>query len=95
MEGYTKAVKWFCVVFVSMLFLAACVQDRVPQSTESVGNGYELSLLFEAEGCKVYRFRDSDEYIYLSTCPGRTSYETSCGKNCTNDVSNETVENEL
>ena len=80
-----------CRVF-SMIFLAACVQDRVPQSTEAAGNGYKLSLLFEVEGCKVYRFRDSGEYIYLSTCPGRTSYENSCGEGCTETISNETVE---
>lgn len=72
---------------VLTLALVACGKD--PVSTSSTDNpNVAVALMFEHEGCKVYRFKDAGEYIYYSNCRGSTTafHTESCGKNCSKTV---------
>lgn len=53
--------------------------DTKPSSNKDV----PVSLLFEYEGCKIYRFYD-DRFHYFTNCTQTISTQsTSCGKGCT------------
>lgn len=44
------------------------------KSVESTQNGdFKLELLFEKDGCKMYRFKDGSQFIYWSDCSGQIS----------------------
>jgi len=40
---------------------------------------FKLELLFERDGCKMYRFYDGGRYVYWSTCQGSTTYSYQSG----------------
>lgn len=55
------------VMFV--LFGSGCNEKTsIPTSTSNPT--YTVQLLFELDGCKVYRFDDAGHWIYYSTCRG-------------------------
>lgn len=54
------------------LFMASCVQQNESQSSEVRGD-YKVELLFEKDGCKVYRFNDG-RTVYYTDCTGRLEY---------------------
>jgi Domain of unknown function (DUF4884) len=62
------------VVFATFIALQSCVVQR-PVSTKTASNNkdYNVSFLFEHDGCKVYRFNDRGEFIYFTSCNGETS----------------------
>ena len=62
------------LLLIFILFLVSCVKD--PKSTEHEGE-FAIQLLFEHDGCKVYRFSDGGRFIYYSSCNGRTQYTAS------------------
>ena len=63
---------------ICIVLLTSCAKD--PISAEHHGE-FELELLFEKGGCKMYRFMDSGRYIYWSNCKGNVEYmESSDGK---------------
>lgn len=66
-----KTTKTAVSVIVLLLFgLSSCV--RGPQQVYSTTNrNYTLALLFEHEGCKVYRFKDGDRFVYWTDCRGK------------------------
>jgi hypothetical protein len=37
---------------------------------------FNVELLFEKDGCKVYRFEDGSRYIYWSDCSGKMQSDT-------------------
>ncbi|AEI50468.1 DUF4884 domain-containing protein [Runella slithyformis] len=58
------------------IWLSSCV--RGPQQVYSTTNrNYTLDLLFEHEGCKVYRFKDGERFVYWTDCRGKveTAYQ--------------------
>lgn len=64
------------------MFLTGCVKE----AKESVQNGnFKVELLFEQNGCKMYRFRDGGRRIYWSDCSGKiqSDYTTRSGKHST------------
>lgn len=68
------------VAALALLSLAfSCNQQAIKTETTEV-NGIKLELLFEKEGCKVYRFYDGMYYVYWSDCSGRTEYSHKSGK---------------
>jgi hypothetical protein len=70
-----------------LLFAILCACAKDPIRTNSTNNpDIAVSLLFEHDGCKVYRFVDEGTYRYFTNCKGSTSWEESCGKNCTKEV---------
>lgn len=54
------------------IFCCGCYGD----SKETVKDGdFEIELLFEKDGCKMYRFTDGGRTIYWSNCSGTVSYD--------------------
>ena len=65
-----------------VVVLISSVSDN-PEPKETIQNGdYKLELLFEQNGCKMYRFHDNGRYVYWSDCQGKTEleYKESNGK---------------
>lgn len=67
------------VVALFVLTLGSCKKEAVSQ--EQKGE-FVVELLFEKEGCKMYRFYDGGRYVYWSDCRGKTQsdYTTHSGK---------------
>ncbi len=64
------------LIIVLSVFLFSCNGESDHQTTiQTSNNKYELHLLFEAEGCKVYRFSDCGRDLYYTTCEGVVSYD--------------------
>lgn len=69
--------------FVSTLVIAAiligCKQTPVLKTIQTNNPNYNVKLLFENDGCKVYRFLDqqSYEYVYYTDCRDNGSTVTS------------------
>lgn len=60
-------MKILYLLTVAVVIFAGCAND--PMKVESSNNPQvAVSLLFEHDGCKVYRFRDSGHWIYYSKC---------------------------
>lgn len=63
----------------------ACLAE--PMSIHATANPQiEVSLLFEHDGCRVYRFSDGARPVYYTDCRGSTAWQVSCGRNCTMPV---------
>jgi hypothetical protein len=74
------------------LLLVACYSD--PQEKQQSSNaGFTVDVLFDVEGCRVYRFGDGGRVHYFARCNGGTlttgTRSEPCGKNCTRDVTDE------
>jgi hypothetical protein len=87
-----KPILWSIVgailITLSTAFFIGCEND--PIKTEPTTNkNIRVDFLFEHEGCRVYRFVDS-ETVYYANCgsQSQTSWERSCGKGC---IKHETV----
>lgn len=78
-------------LFISLFCLIALsgCESRQPISVESQGD-YQVELLFEKDGCKVYRFTDYGRNVYWSNCAGRLSYTT--GDKSPQEIQTEVVE---
>lgn len=74
-------------LLIFCLSLAACREE--PQSVSNTSNpGFQVGLLFEHDGCRVYRFVDGGNHQYYVRCGDgevstRSEHTESCGKNCT------------
>ena len=73
-----------------MVLSVTCKES--PQLTEKTSNSdYEVSLLFEYDGCKIYSFHDGRTIHYVVCNKGganvdvvvNESHTRSCGKGCT------------
>lgn len=93
MKPFTFKQKTALVVSAGLftLFLSACGADVI--ETKDTGNsGVTGGKLAVIDGCTIYRFVDghSDNYKYFVRCDGsrtlNTSWDQSCGKNCTENV---------
>jgi hypothetical protein len=75
------------------LALAGCAEEAVSVSSSNNPN-VPVSLLFEHDGCRVYRFKDAGRFHYYVTCAGRAERTQSewfeyCGKKCSRTVRDE------
>ena len=72
----------FCIVSLS-----SCFRNITPQADLVSSNpDVKVQLLFEVDGCKVYRFYDGLSPRYFTNCKNGNSsvgWIESCGKNCT------------
>ena len=56
---------------IVMLSISSCKTNKPLISTQAQNNTtYEVSYLFEHDGCKVYRFYDMGNYVYFTNCNG-------------------------
>jgi hypothetical protein len=73
-----------CLIATLTFLVVGCLsppQSSVPSSNPQV----KVELLFEVDGCKVYRFYDGGQPRYFTKCANGTSsvgWQQSCGKNC-------------
>jgi hypothetical protein len=66
--------KTLIIGLVFVFFLSSCKRD--PKEIMKTDNkNFEVQLLFEIDGCKVYRFFDGD-FKYFTTCNGSVSSKT-------------------
>lgn len=58
------------MVILSVLIMAGCIDaGKEGLATEKTNNEqFEITLLFEHDSCKVYRFRDGSRYKYFVKC---------------------------
>lgn len=61
---------WFACL--TGLIIAGCGKDAEKRVT-TTNNGVQLELMFENDGCKVYRFTDFGEPVYYADCRGAKS----------------------
>lgn len=71
------------ILSLAFLSLLACKKEAIETTTE--GKDVAVELLFEKDGCKVYRFIDGGRAVYYSDCRGKIEYEirSSNGKTST------------
>ena len=82
------------LVFSVLSVLSSCGVPIVAQKVLQTSNkDVKVELLFEIDGCKVYRFYDSVNGSvqvpkYFTKCAGSSSVSwfESCGKNCVREV---------
>ena len=62
------------ILIIGVALLASCKSD--PVSVERSSNGQiEIELVFEKDGCKMYRFNDGMQRVYYTDCTGKTHYQ--------------------
>lgn len=68
--------------YIALLFLLLAVGcSKNSLSVERSNNpDIKVELLLEHDGCKIYRFMDSN-WVYFTKC-GETLNIVNCGKNC-------------
>jgi hypothetical protein len=75
------------ILLAATLALAGCAKD--PVSTDQTNNNqFQVGLLFDVDGCTVYRFEDAGRYHYFTNCAGTVMEQQShqCGKTrCSHD----------
>lgn len=81
-------MKW--IVLVLALALAGCEVPPGVENKKTDNQHYNVTELFNIDGCRVYRFYDVGERKYFVNC-GKTVGTSSrdfCGKNCyrTNEI---------
>lgn len=80
-------MKSLVAIIAMAAMLSSCSQD--PVSTHSTDNpNVPVAVLFETDGCKVYRFTDAGRFVYFTSCAGTTTafHSESCGKGCFKSV---------
>jgi len=84
--------KIILVVLTLGTLFTGCMNDA--KEVEKVDNSdFTLELLFEKDGCKIYRFYDGGTFVYWTDCRGKVEYDhtTSNGKQThTERIQNET-----
>jgi hypothetical protein len=73
---------------VALSFIVALMTGclATPMSVHQTANPQiDVSLLFEHDGCRVYRFVDVRP-VYYTDCRGSAAWEQSCGRNCSYPV---------
>ena len=63
------------IIAIIILFCSCETEKRPTPLNKSVtDNGYQVTLLFEVDSCKVYRFIDNYNYYYFTNCNGGTQW---------------------
>lgn len=80
------------ILIISVLAMALSGCGKKPSKQSFNKGDFQLELLFEHEGCKIYRFVDY-RTIYWSDCRGKITeqHTESNGKSSAKTVTNETI----
>lgn len=62
-----------------LLLFCSCEEDAIKTDVTPI-NGIKVGLLFERNGCSVYRFYDAGRPVYFSDCRGSITSEYRSGK---------------
>ena len=77
-------MKLFIIILLSAILLS-CSNDPI-EKISSNNSSFDVYLLFEVDGCKVYRFTDGGRDRYFTNCQGSIGWNESHGKNNNVDV---------
>lgn len=69
------------ILSVALLLLIISCHKNSQASSSTSNPEIQVELLFEHEGCKMYRFDDQGYYVRCGDISA-TSWNESCGKNC-------------
>ena len=82
-------MKTILLIILTVFLFSAC-EERPntpdPKNVLVLDNGDNVRLLFEHDGCKVYKFQVEGNYGYYTSCEGKVTWSENCGKNCRRDV---------
>lgn len=67
------------IYILCVLLLIGCSKEA-EQQIKSSNSNFKVELLFETDGCKVYRFYDAGYPRYFSNCQGSISWQEKHGK---------------
>jgi hypothetical protein len=90
MKDTVEYIGLLVLAAVGVVVIVGCTKD--PVSTTYTNNPeVPVSVLFEYDGCKMYRFADDGRHHYYAKCENakvqtENSHTESCGKNCTRTV---------
>lgn len=71
--------KFSIIAIVLVTFFSSC-NEEAKEKVVTNNASFNVELLFEIDGCKVYRFMDVGRNRYFSTCQGSVSWNESIGK---------------
>ena len=76
------------LIATSALALTSCSVPTI--ESQQSPNGTEMRVIAIVDGCKVWKIDAGMTWVYTTICPpasdAATSYDESCGKNCTRNV---------
>lgn len=70
------------LIILTVLLTMSCCKDSSTKTTpqeisiEKSNKDYDVVLLFEIDGIKVYKFMDNGRVVYFSNSQGRVDYKT-------------------
>jgi hypothetical protein len=79
------------IIIIITLFVASCTREAQKEVSTTNAN-FKVKLLFEIDGCKVYRFVDNGDYKYFTTCNGSVSWNTTTQNGKTTTIKEHTIE---
>ena len=64
--------KKITLLLLSLLLISGCEDGGEPRPVHTAhkGESYDVRLLFEVDGVKVYRFTDGSHYVYFTNTNG-------------------------
>lgn len=69
-----KRTLTFLTAIAGALMLYSCtIQRPITEAPPANNKTYEVSYLFEHDGCKVYRFYDQGHWVYFTNCKGEVT----------------------
>jgi hypothetical protein len=71
------------IIAVVAILCAACTKQGTPVQVTGAADDFNVTHLFDKDGCAVYRFYDTGRYHYFTTCGETISTQSErCGKSC-------------
>jgi len=61
-------IKTSGLIFLFISLLSCSIQQPISSKQPDNNESYQVEYLFEHDGCKVYRFLDSGNYVYFTNC---------------------------
>jgi hypothetical protein len=70
-HGLNDKIMKATLLLLAAILTISCARSKPKEKHLPDGTDIEVELLFEHDGCKVYRFWDK-QYIYYTDCRGQT-----------------------
>lgn len=75
-----RKISMVAITLLAVFFLSSC-EKEAKEKLSTNNASFNVELLFEIDGCKVYRFKDMSTNRYFTTCQGSVSWNENHGKN--------------
>lgn len=76
----------YLILLLMAVTVTACLEKKAITAHKTNNPDVPVSLLFEHDGCSVFRFVDAERFHYYVRCATfgkqQTMYEYNCGKTC-------------